>query len=66
LNYEGLQLGARGSLVVEMLCCKPEGGGFQNRQKIVFYQFTKFFRLHWTLGFIRLVPSMSTRRNRKK
>jgi hypothetical protein len=28
----GLQSGARGSVVVKALCCKPEGRGFDTRQ----------------------------------
>jgi hypothetical protein len=47
--------------VVEALCFKPEGRGFENDQAIESYQFTQSFRPHWDMGFTHPQREMNTR-----
>jgi hypothetical protein len=59
LNQSLYYKGARGSIVVEALCCKPEGRGFDSRWGEFVY-FAYFFKPHYALGITQPVTEMST------
>jgi hypothetical protein len=54
-------LGARGNVVVKVLCYKPEGCGFETRCNDELFQFVCSFRPHWALGFTQPPTEMSIR-----